>query len=271
MPPATSQNPTMQACIARKGVTAVSLSYPGGKGGSGVYQQIINLMPPHAAYIEPFLGGGSVMRTKRPAPMANIGIDIDAAALQLFKASCPEIPGLELHRASALEWLAPGYPAAHYYTRPDTLIYLDPPYLMSTRSTKRPLYKYEFATPEEHEWLLGLIQGMRCMVMISGYWSELYADRLKSWRVISFQAQTRSGRTATEYVWCNFPKPLELHDYRFLGQNFRERERIKRKQARWKNRLLKMDYQERHAILAAIEELRSQISPYMTILQERQK
>ncbi|MCZ4283118.1 hypothetical protein O4H49_20200 [Kiloniella laminariae] len=31
------------------------MSYPGGKGGAGVYQKIINIMPPHKTYIEGFL------------------------------------------------------------------------------------------------------------------------------------------------------------------------------------------------------------------------
>jgi hypothetical protein len=34
------------------------MTYPGGKGGAGVYQMIINQIPPHRVYIEPFLGGG---------------------------------------------------------------------------------------------------------------------------------------------------------------------------------------------------------------------
>jgi DNA adenine methylase len=50
--------------------------YPGGKNGAGVYQTIINLMPPHDVYIEPFLGGGAIMRQKRPA-LLNIGLDLE--------------------------------------------------------------------------------------------------------------------------------------------------------------------------------------------------
>lgn len=56
--------------------------YPGGKNGAGVYQRIINLMPPHEVYIEPFLGSGAVLAHKRPA-LVNIGIDLDQAALDL--------------------------------------------------------------------------------------------------------------------------------------------------------------------------------------------
>jgi len=33
------------------------MGYAGGKGRDGVYQAIINQMPPHGVYIEPFLGG----------------------------------------------------------------------------------------------------------------------------------------------------------------------------------------------------------------------
>ena len=58
------------------------MTYPGGKNGAGIYQRIINHMPPHRVYIEPFLGSGAVMRHKRPAER-NIGIDRCPEALSL--------------------------------------------------------------------------------------------------------------------------------------------------------------------------------------------
>jgi hypothetical protein len=54
----------------------------------------------------------------------------------------------------------------------------------------------------------------------------------------------------------NYPEPVELHDYRYLGRNFRERERIKRKTQRWERKLRSMPALERHAIFAAMQSVR---------------
>jgi len=79
-----------------------------------------------------------------------------------------------------------------------------------------------------------------------------YSVRIHNWYSVNFQAMTR-GRLATEWLWFNFPQPTELHDYSFLGADFRERERIKRKKNRWTARLERMPLLERQALLSAIE------------------
>jgi hypothetical protein len=43
------------------------MKYKGGKNGSGVFQRLICMMPPHRVYIEAFLGSGAILRRKRPA------------------------------------------------------------------------------------------------------------------------------------------------------------------------------------------------------------
>ena len=225
-----------------------SRSYDGGKGGAGVYQTIINQMPPHRVYIEPFLGGGAVMRHKRPAEV-NIGLDLDPSALAMFGDA---VPRAQVLQADALEWL-PAYPWAG-----GELVYCDPPYLMETRSCQRPIYRHEM-TDQDHWDLLEILIRLPCLVMVSGYWSEIYEDRLRDWRWMTFQTTNRAGRVTTESLWMNFPEPLDLHDYRFLGANFRERERIKRRTARWRARLARMPAQERHAMMAAVEELRGEL------------
>lgn len=227
------------------------MNYPGGKNGAGTYQTIINQMPPHAVYVEAFLGSGAILRHKLPAPEANIGIDVDANALALFQSHCDgAIPKLKLENANALEYLA------SWHFEPSVLIYLDPPYLMATRRTKRPLYRHEMHTEAEHRQLLEIAKRLDCMVMVSGYQSDLYAALLKGWRVVTYQSQTRGGKPALEYLWMNYQEPMALHDYRYLGQNYRERERIKRQQTRWRERLKRMPALERYAILSQLDAIR---------------
>jgi hypothetical protein len=67
-------------------------------------------------------------------------------------------------------------------------------------------------------------------------------------------AQTRGGTSAIETVWCNFPEPAELHDTRFVGDGFRDRERIRRKISRWVRRLERLPLAERAVILAAFDD-----------------
>ena len=237
--------------IAASGDTR-DVTYPGGKNGAGIFQKIINLMPPHETYIEPFLGSGAVMRLKKPARL-NIGIDLDTAAIAKFRDAAGEIATLisgdgglcRFEQRDALEFLE-SYPFAG-----SELVYCDPPYMHETR-TRKNLYRFEMSDPE-HARLLALIRKLPCPVMISGYWTRTYARALKSWNSISFEAVTRSGRMATEWLWFNFPEPVALHDYRYLGNTFRERERIKRKKLRWAHRLAIMPILERRALLAALE------------------
>jgi DNA adenine methylase len=215
--------------------------YPGGKNGAGVYQQIINQMPPHEIYIETHLGSGALLRRKRPARY-NLGIDIDPGAIAAFDGT-----GLDalLIQADATEYLS-----AYPFTGRE-LVYADPPYWPDSRKD-RSLYRYEM-TREQHAELLDVLTALPCLVIVSGYWSDYYAQRLKGWRTHTFQAMTRHG-LATEWLWMNFDEPTQLHDYRYLGADYRERERIKRKVGRWTTKLQAMDRLERQALLAALQE-----------------
>lgn len=224
------------------------ISYPGGKGS--VYQKIINLIPPHQVYIEPFLGGGAVLRNKRPAS-CSIAIDTDASAVELTRSAIDENDGNTWYfvNCNAITWLK------QFRFRGDEFIYADPPYVMSSRRQHRRLYRYELSD-KDHVRLLEILIQVDCKVMISGYWSELYDRYLSGWNVKTFEAITRGGSMATEYLWLNYDDPVELHDYRYLGEDFRQRERIKRKKDRWVKRLENMDILERRAILAAIDQIR---------------
>ncbi len=227
-------------------------SYPGGKNGSGVYQSLINLMPPHDVYIESFLGAGAVLRHKRPAARS-IGIDLDPAALARWRGD--EVPGLKLMHGDA-RTILPGCIAASGAGGSRTLVYCDPPYLLSTRRAHRRIYRCEILSDKAHSGLLKLFVALPCMVMVSGYRSELYDKALASWRRAEFYTTNRAGARVLECVWMNYPEPDALHDYQFLGDGFRERARIKKKKDRWKAKLERMPVLERQAVFSAVEEVR---------------
>jgi site-specific DNA-adenine methylase len=221
------------------------MNYPGGKGG--VYHKLINLMPPHEIYIEAHLGGGAVMRHKYPAKR-NIGIEIDSEVIQMW--SDKKAIDFELIHDDAVDFLR-----SYEFTGKE-LVYCDPPYLRETRKKYARIYKYEY-TREQHINLLEVIKSLPCMVMISGYESKLYTVSLRGWHSHSYKAGCHHG-VATEWVWMNYPLPVELHDYRHLGNGFRERERIRKKSNRWVAKLKSMPVLERQALLSAIHAIKEQ-------------
>jgi hypothetical protein len=163
-----------------------------------------------------------------------------------------------VNNSDGISWQFLCMDALHFLERyPFTgreFVYADPPYLMETRRSQRQLYLYELGEQEQHIALLTQLKRLPCPVAISGYGSDLYNDLLAGWHTYTFRARTRGGPVATEWLWMNYPQPTALHDYSFLGDTFRQRERIKGKKQRWVNRLRRMDVLERQALLWAIQE-----------------
>ena len=54
---------------------------------------------------------------------------------------------------------------------------------------------------------------------------------------------------ATEWLLYNYARPEVLHDARFAGNDYREREYIKRKAARWVTKWKELKHHERQHIL----------------------
>lgn len=115
------------------------------------------------------------------------------------------------------------------YADPDGVAYVDPPYLMTTRSAmhRRPRgdYRHEFATEEDHRALAEVLHRWPGSVFLSGYPSDLYLELYADWdfverKVIRNVANLRVGAKnrrgpiqgphTTEVVWSNRPLARQL-------------------------------------------------------------
>lgn len=92
---------------------------------------------------------------------------------------------------------------------PQTVHYVDPPYMPETRSLRNPydltyagMYAHEM-TREDHEQLLASLTGLQGAVVLSGYFTSLYADALSGWRQIEKAAHADGARDRTEVLWLN--------------------------------------------------------------------
>jgi site-specific DNA-adenine methylase len=198
------------------------MRYRGGKAKS--FHHVINLIPPHTVYIEPFLGVGSVMRAKLSSRV-EVGIDLDENVLA---ASELRMRGATLLCTDGISYLE------RYPFEGHEIVYCDPPYFPSTRRRKQ-VYRFD-ATEADHERMLSIVTRMKAKVLLSGYDNDVYRRRLTDWNVHRFLSKAHDG-VREECIWYNYGTPNVLHDYRYLGADFRERQTIKRRLSRLQRRI----------------------------------
>ena len=91
---------------------------------------------------------------------------------------------------------------------PDTLHFVDPPYVLGTRtrahrrSDNGGVYRHEL-TDEQHVELLTALNEVEGMVALCGYPSDLYDSLLGSWRKIERKAFADGALDRTECLWLN--------------------------------------------------------------------
>jgi DNA adenine methylase len=115
-----------------------------------------------------------------------------AAAERLHAVALESLPALDL--------------IAKYGSQPDVLLYVDPPYLGSTRS--HPNYRHEMRSEAEHRELAAALADCRATVVLSGYDSPLYAELYDGWDRHTRQvtADNATGpRERVEVLWANRP------------------------------------------------------------------
>jgi DNA adenine methylase len=122
-----------------------------------------------------------------------------AAAERLARVSLECLPALDL--------------IAKYGAEPSVALYVDPPYVMSTRNSTH--YRHEM-TVDEHGQLAEALNGSAAAVVLSGYRSPLYEGLYEGWHSHEIAATNTQGgeRSARiEVLWSN--RPLATADYLF--------------------------------------------------------
>ena len=91
---------------------------------------------------------------------------------------------------------------------PDTLHYVDPPYVHSTRGGKtrgsvtRKTYKHEM-DDAAHRELSGILHEMRGTVVLSGYRCSLYDEMYSDWRRVDRAAHADGAKDRIESLWLS--------------------------------------------------------------------
>lgn len=93
----------------------------------------------------------------------------------------------------------------------DTLFYLDPPYIFSTRTTSKA-YSHEM-TNDAHRRFAELLYSLKGFVVLSGYPSAIYAELFESkgWIRIDRPARVLGGAIKTECLWLSPRTATELN------------------------------------------------------------
>lgn len=89
----------------------------------------------------------------------------------------------------------------------DVLLYVDPPYLGSTRARN---YRHEMSSEADHRELAKHLDACRATVVLSGYHSPLYDELYAGWHRVEIEAftgQAQEWGRRTEVLWSNRPFP----------------------------------------------------------------
>lgn len=119
------------------------------------------------------------------------------AAERLARVSLEDRPALELIEL--------------YGQHDGVVLYVDPPYLGSTRTGTN--YLVDMPSPAQHRALLEALLQVRAAVVLSGYASPLYDEYLGGWDSRSWRSIANGGQLGdrhaerTEVLWCNRTLP----------------------------------------------------------------
>ena len=135
---------------------------------------------------------------KNAATAGNSPTDYLVAYRARLAAVTDRLSGVSLESRDALDVIR------DYGSEPTVCLYVDPPYLGSTRATN---YRVEMLDDDAHRTFADALNECKASVVLSGYDSPLYAELFDGWHRKDLAAPTTlSGDTdRTEVLWSNRP------------------------------------------------------------------
>jgi DNA adenine methylase len=154
--------------------------------------------------------GGTARRTAwRHFSAAGGGYDMPSylrAYVARFGPAVARLYGVSLECRPALDVIS------RYGQHPDAVLYVDPPYVRSTR--KGTGYRHEMGD-DDHRDLAKALHTCRAVVVLSGYPCDLYDRELyPGWSRFALPAGTGNGgewRDRAEVIWSNRPLGAQLN------------------------------------------------------------
>jgi len=107
---------------------------------------------------------------------------------------CERLQGVVIDHRDALEVI-------NQHDYPDALVYADPPYVHSSRTTKHG-YRHEM-DDNQHRELAEVLNAFKGFVVLSGYQSDLYSELYKGWYTTTISARSDKAMLRTECLWLS--------------------------------------------------------------------
>lgn len=217
-------------------------NYRGNKNIPGIYQWIINRIPVHDEYYELFAGSAAIA-SRLPRAAVTVLNDCNPGVCAALKKQVPV--DTIIMNCNALQLISSVVPG-----RRNIFAYCDPPYKLSTRGTTRTIYEHEM-TDSDHNDFLSVVRTVKFNCMISHYACEEYDTALKGWCKEERKVRYH-GRSVKECIYYNYPRPVKLQSYQFVGSDCWDRQRVTRKINRLVNKLSNLPPLERNAIISRV-------------------
>jgi len=216
--------------------------YIGNKNFSNVIHLLVNNLPLSDRYFSLFFGGGGLENSIYTSGAHFISSEINPYCKKY------ENPHQSIIEFNDYKVLIESF----VFTRSD-FIFADPPYMFSTRKSRKKYYKFDF-TSHDHIEFLNYMISLKSKIMITHPDCELYSSKLSKWKKTNFSYMTRGGKFH-DCLYTNYTigSATELLCYDCLGVDFIDRQRIKRQRTNIVNKFKKLNPQVRFALIKSLK------------------